>query len=52
MLWYSGMVGQTIDLVREEADVWLAREPAGYLNIIYKSDAIEIDDVRIVRSSN
>ncbi|MGA7204674.1 MAG: hypothetical protein WBX27_08605 [Specibacter sp.] len=38
-MWYAGMVGQLVPLLREESDVYLSREPAGYTNIVRKTDA-------------
>ncbi|EKT4458364.1 hypothetical protein QEL94_004336 [Pseudomonas putida] len=39
MMWYAGLVGQVVSLVREEADCYWSREPAGHINIVRKSDA-------------
>lgn len=38
-MWYAGLVGQVVPLLREEHDVYLSREPAGYTNIVRKPDA-------------
>ena len=38
-MWYSGLVGQLVPLLREEHDIYLSREPAGYTNIVRKCDA-------------
>lgn len=38
-MWYAGLVGQRVPLLREESDVYLSREPAGYTNIVRKADA-------------
>ena len=38
-MWYAGLVGQRVPLLREESDVYLSREPAGYTNIVRKTDA-------------
>lgn len=39
MMWYAGLVGQLVPLLREEGDVYLSREPEGYTNIVRKRDA-------------
>ena len=39
MMWYAGLVGQLVPLLREENDVYLSREPEGYTNIVRKRDA-------------
>jgi hypothetical protein len=39
LMWYAGLVSQVVGLVREDADGFWAREPAGFLNIIHKDDA-------------
>lgn len=38
-LWYAGLVGQRVPLLRIESDVYLSREPAGFTNIVYLCDA-------------
>lgn len=38
-MWYAPLVGQRVALVRIETDCYLSREPAGYLNMVYKQDA-------------
>ena len=38
-MWYAGLVGQVVALVREEADCYWSREPAGFVNIVRKQDA-------------
>lgn len=38
-MWYAGLVGQVVALVREEPDCYWSREPAGYVNIVRKADA-------------
>lgn len=40
MYWYRDMVGQSVPLVREDSEYYWAREPAGYLNIVNKNDAV------------
>ena len=52
MMWYRDMVGQTVVLARAtdcDPDVYWSREPAGYLNMIYKQDAdvIEVEDENV-----
>lgn len=39
LMWYAGLVGQRVPLVRVEADCYLSREPAGYTNMVNKTDA-------------
>ncbi len=38
-MWYAGMVGEVVDLLGEDRREYLSREPAGYVNIVKKSDA-------------
>jgi len=38
-MWYAGLVGKIVPLLREESDCYLSREPAGYTNIVRKGDA-------------
>lgn len=38
MMWYSGMVGETISYLREIPEGFLSWEPSGYVNIILKGD--------------
>lgn len=42
-MWYAGLVGQVVPLVREEADCYWSREPAGYVNIVHKADAEPVE---------
>lgn len=42
--WYAGLVGSTVEFVREYDSEYLSREPAGYANIILKTDSKIIDD--------
>jgi hypothetical protein len=42
MLWYATKIGQEVELLAAEADCYLSREDAGYVNIVKKSDAIII----------
>jgi hypothetical protein len=42
VVWYANHVGKTFDVVREDtetSDVFWTREPDGYINIVYKTDA-------------
>ena len=39
LLWYADKIGSIVPFVREKADYYLSKEPAGYLNIVYKKDA-------------
>lgn len=43
LMWYADHVGKTVPLVREEADGYVSREPAGYTNIVKKKDAAIVD---------
>jgi len=38
-MWYAGLVGQRVPLLRIEADCYLSREPAGWTNIVKTPDA-------------
>lgn len=38
MLWYAGMIGQPILIERMTEDGFWAREPGGYINIIFFED--------------
>jgi hypothetical protein len=38
-MWYAGMVGQVVELLGADRREYLSREPAGYVNIVKKSDA-------------
>lgn len=42
-MWYAGLVGKTVPLLREETEGYLSREPKGYTNIVRKEDAEIID---------
>lgn len=39
MMWYAGLVGQLVELVRLEASCYWGKEPSGYTNIVRKVDA-------------
>jgi|694.fasta_scaffold07822_23 hypothetical protein len=42
IVWYANHVGKVFDVVREDretSDVFWAREPEGFINIVYKKDA-------------
>lgn len=46
MMWYAGKVGQRVPYLgewRDTPDVYKSREPAGYVNIVKKSDATIVD---------
>lgn len=45
-LWYAGLVGCTQVYLREYPQEYLSREPAGYTNIILKTDSelVEVGD--------
>jgi hypothetical protein len=44
LLWYSGLVGQYVPLLREYDDCYMSREPAGFANIVRKEDAKLVED--------
>lgn len=39
MMWYSGLVGKLVPLLRIDADTYLSVEPDGYTNIVWRQDA-------------
>ncbi len=39
MMWYANKIGHEITFLREESDCYLAREDAGFVNIVKKQDA-------------
>lgn len=43
MMWYASKVGQVVPLVRELSDCFMAREPAGYSNIVDLRDGVIVD---------
>jgi len=43
LMWYQSKVGETVQLVREYADCYMSREPAGYLNVVRLQDAEVIE---------
>lgn len=43
-LWYADLVGQEVELLREDRDGYWSREPAGYTNIVRRDDAQVIHD--------
>lgn len=43
MLWYAKLIGETVPLLRIEHSEYISREPAGYINIVKKTDAIIIE---------
>jgi hypothetical protein len=38
-MWYAGLVGKTVPLLREEPEGYFSRESKGYTNIVRKEDA-------------
>lgn len=42
LMWYAQDIGKTFLAWYFGGDVYWAREPAGYKNIIYASDAVEV----------
>lgn len=45
MLWYSKLVGNLVPYVGEVDDIYWSREPAGYKNLVYKTDACIVEQV-------
>lgn len=43
-LWYAELVGQKVELLREDSEGYWSREPAGYLNVVRREDAEVVDD--------
>lgn len=43
MLWYGYSIGSIVPYIGEENDYYWSREPDGYKNIVYKCDAIIIE---------
>lgn len=37
-LWYAPYVGMYWEVIGEEEDIYWAKEPAGYKNILYRED--------------
>lgn len=44
-MWYAGKVGELVDLLGADRREYLSREPAGYVNIVRKTDA-EVVELR------
>ena len=47
MMWYADMVGQTVPYLgvwSDSLDVYVSREPAGYVNIVKKVDAEIVEE--------
>lgn len=47
LMWYSKLVGQTVPYEGEWSDapdVYKSREPAGYINIVKKTDAVIVEN--------
>jgi len=42
--WYAKMLGKTVEVERECEEFYWAREPAGHINIIFKEDAVIVND--------
>lgn len=38
MMWYNSYIGEQFYVISEDEYYWV-REPAGYLNLVYKQDA-------------
>jgi len=43
-MWYSGLVGKEVPFLREEHDVFMSREPAGFVNFVRKADGQLVED--------
>lgn len=43
MFWYQDLVGAIAPLLGESADEFISREPAGYSNIVRKTDCDIVD---------
>lgn len=43
-MWYSGLVGKEVPFLREEADAFMSREPAGFVNFVRKADGRLVED--------
>lgn len=39
MLWYWPLVGEAVQFIREDAEGYWSREPAGYVNVVLIQDA-------------
>lgn len=44
LVWYADLIGQRVQLLREDADGYWSREPGGFTNIVKREDAEVIDD--------
>ena len=44
-MWYSRLIGYHVPLVRIDDECYWSREPAGYLNVVSKSDATVVTAV-------
>lgn len=42
LMWYADKIGEEIEVIRELSDFYIAREDAGYSNIIKKCDSEKI----------
>lgn len=43
MFWYRDLVGALVPFLREDTDFFISREPAGYSNIVRKTDCVVMD---------
>lgn len=48
LMWYNGLVGEVVPLLREYPDCYMSREPSGYANIVRKEDAEIIEEKDLV----
>jgi hypothetical protein len=44
MLWYNQLVGYNVEYLSEDKEYYWSRDQGGYKNIVYKHDAILIND--------
>lgn len=44
LMWYARLIGQKVPIIREEGEYYWSREPAGFLNIVHKSDVTVCED--------
>lgn len=47
MMWYRDKVNQMVELVKEYDDCYMAREDAGYINVVRKCDAHVVHEISI-----
>ena len=56
MFWYSSYIGSIVPLLRDGGDYFMVREPAGYSNIVKKTDGnlvdVDKDAIKYVNKTN